>query len=124
MEHKANKTVLAVLDDLMFIVKIKDAATRAGLQSEFVKTEEEALAKARQHPLLIIVDLNARSVEPIALISKLKADMETRAIDVVSYVSHVQAELKQKAQEAGSDSVLARSAFSTNLPLLFKRHAA
>jgi hypothetical protein len=36
----------------------------------------------------------------------------------------VQAELKQQAQEAGCDMVLARSAFSQNLPLIFKRHSS
>jgi hypothetical protein len=35
----------------------------------------------------------------------------------------VQGELKQQAQEAGCDMVLARSAFSQNLPVILKRHA-
>jgi hypothetical protein len=35
----------------------------------------------------------------------------------------VQVELKQQAQEAGCDMVMARSAFSQNLPQIFKRHS-
>jgi hypothetical protein len=35
----------------------------------------------------------------------------------------VQGELKQRAHEAGADMVMARSAFSTNLPQILKRHA-
>ena len=38
-------------------------------------------------------------------------------------MSHVQGELKQQAQEAGCDMVLARSAFSQNLPVILKRHS-
>ena len=40
------------------------------------------------------------------------------------FVSHVQGELKQKAQEAGCDVVMPRSAFSQTLPQLLRRHGA
>lgn len=118
------KKVLAVVDDLLFTVKINDLAKRSGLQAEFLKSEHDVLEKAKEKPSLIIVDLNAQSVEPVSLIGKLKADDATRGISIVSYVSHVQGELKLKAQEAGSDMVLARSAFSTNLPAILKRHGS
>jgi len=36
----------------------------------------------------------------------------------------VQGELKQKAQEAGCDTVLPRSAFSQSLPQILRRYAA
>jgi PleD family two-component response regulator len=118
-----SKMILAVLDDLMFTVKIHDLAKRAGLTVEFLKSEHDVLQKAKEHPpSLIIIDLNTRSVHPVDLISKLKEQEETRSIRLLAYVSHVNAELKQKAQEAGCDTVLARSAFSTNLPAILKRH--
>src|SRR5919204_2824284 len=112
------KKILAVLNDLLFTVKINDLAKRAGLAVEFLKSEHDVLHKAKETPALIIIDLNTHVVDPINLISKLKAGEETRDISVVAYVSHVQGELKQKAQEAGCDIVLARSAFSTNLPII------
>src|SRR3974390_1316000 len=123
MQRQSTKKVLAVLDDLFFTVKIKDAATRAGLEAEFVKTEAEVLERARQQPTVIVVDLNTTTVEPLELISKLKASDELRRISVIGYVSHVQGELKQKAHEIGCDMVLARSAFSQNLPQIFRRHS-
>jgi CheY-like chemotaxis protein len=109
-----------VLDDLLFTVKIADAAKRNGLQTQFVKSEEDALAAASERPMLVIVDLNANSCDPIALILKLK---ELGKIPVIAFVSHVQGELKQRAHDAGADMVMARSAFSTNLPQILKRHA-
>jgi PleD family two-component response regulator len=123
MYKRESKRVLAVLTDLFFTVKLADAAKRSGLAIEFVKDSAEVLAKARQNPALIIFDLNYDAVEPLTLISKLKGDAETKSISLLGYVSHVQGELKQQAQEAGCNMVLARSAFSQNIPQIFKRHS-
>lgn len=119
-----SKKILAVLDDLLFTVKINDLAKRAGLSVEFLKSEHDVLLRAKELPTLIIVDLNAHSVNSVDIIEKLKADDATKAVSILAYVSHVQGELKQKAQDAGADMVLARSAFSTNLPVILKRHAS
>jgi PleD family two-component response regulator len=120
---KEKKKILAVLEDLFFTVKIHDVAKRAGLEVEFLKSEQDVLEKAKQKPLLIVLDLNAHSIHPLRLIAKLKEDPETKPISIISYVSHVHGELKQKAHDAGADMVLARSAFSQNLPVILKRHA-
>ncbi|HLH41748.1 MAG TPA: hypothetical protein VKV74_02090 [Bryobacteraceae bacterium] len=123
MPTTVNKKILAVLDDLFFTVKINESAKRAGLPVEFIKSEEDVLEKAKAHPALIILDLNYAGVDPVRLVQTLKSDPETRGISVLGYVSHVQGELKQKAHEAGFNMVLARSAFSQNLPQILKRHA-
>ena len=124
MYKRESKRVLAVLTDLFFTVKLADAAKRSGLAIEFVKDSAEVLAKARQNPALIILDLNYDAVEPLTLITKLKGDDATKSIGLLGYVSHVQGELKQQAQEAGCNMVLARSAFSQNIPQIFKRHSS
>ena len=118
-----SKKVLAVLEDLFFTVKINEAAKRAGLGITFVKSEHDVLDQAKLQPALIIVDMNFQGVDPLNLIRKLKADENTKRINLVGYLSHIQGELKQQAQEAGCDMVLARSAFSQNLPQLLKRHS-
>lgn len=119
---QGKKKVIGVLEDLLFVAKISDAARRLGLEFEFVKTERDAIEKAKLHPLLIIVDLNCIAAQPLKLISKLKGTAETKNVDVIGYVSHVQGDLKQKAHEIGCDMVLARSAFSQNLQQILKRH--
>ena len=124
MHKLGKKKILAVVDDLLFTVKISDAAKRAGLDAEFVKSEKDVIEKAtHEKPLLIILDLNNNSVQPLELITKLKGDGDLRHISLIGYLSHVQGELKQKAQEAGANIVMARSAFSQNLPQILKRHA-
>jgi len=117
------KRILAVVSDLFFSVKLTEAAKRAGLALEFVKDADEVIDKAQSRPSLIIFDLNYEAVSPLTLIGKLKSSAETRGISLIGYLSHVQAELKIQAQEAGCDMVLARSAFSQNMPLIFKRHS-
>jgi CheY-like chemotaxis protein len=123
MPTTVNKKILAVLDDLFFTVKINESAKRAGLPVEFVKSEQDVLEKVKSHPALIILDLNYAGLDPLKLVQTLKSDPETRGISVLGYVSHVQGELKQRAHEAGFNMVLARSAFSQNLPQILKRHA-
>jgi PleD family two-component response regulator len=124
MHTREKKKILAVVDDLLFTVKINDAAKRLGLDVEFLKSERDVLDKAaHEKPLLIILDLNNNSVEPLDLISKLKAHGDLKKISLIGYLSHVQGELKQKAHEAGANIVMARSAFSQNLQQILKRHA-
>lgn len=117
------KKVVAVLSDLMFTVKIQEAAKRAGLDAVFVKTRQEALEKAKEQPIAMIIDLNNPAAEPLETIEQLKTDKETSNLSLLAYVSHVQADLKQAAQEKGADLVMARSAFSQNLPIILKRYA-
>jgi CheY-like chemotaxis protein len=123
MPTESSRKVLAVLEDLFFTVKIHEAAKSAGLPVTFVKSERDALDQAAGHPAVIVLDLNCTCVDPLQLIRTLKADPDLNRISLIGYVSHVQGELKQQAQDAGCDMVLARSAFSRNLPQIFKRHA-
>jgi PleD family two-component response regulator len=123
MQKQGTKKILAVMSDLFFSVKISDAARRVGMPVEFVKEPAELLAKAKELPTLIIFDLNFDSIDPLKLIGKLKNNAELKHISVIGFLSHVQGELKQKAHETGCDMVLARSAFSQNLPQILKRHS-
>ena len=123
MQKQAPKTVLAVVDDLFFSVKLTEAAKRAGLALEFVKDAGQVLHKALARPSLIVFDLNFHAAQPLDVISKLKASPQTKGISLIGYLSHVQGELKQQAHESGCDMVLARSAFSQNMGQIFKRHS-
>jgi CheY-like chemotaxis protein len=124
MKQGATK-ILALVSDLLFTVKINEAAKRNGMQIDYVKNDEDFLSRLKEKPSpqLVIMDLNIGSASPVELIEKIKQSDETKAISVLGYVSHVQGDLKVKAQEAGADAVLARSAFSQNLAQILKRHS-
>lgn len=117
-------TVLAVLNDLMFTAKIQDAAKRAETGVFFAGSEADALAKARQSPALIILDLNTTALDALQLIKLLKEDPATREIHLVGFISHVQIARRQEAQAAGCDEVIARSVFSEQLPAILTRSKA
>ena len=119
------RKLLAVVDDLFFVVKINDAARRAGMIAEFLKSADAVVEKAlAERPSMVIIDLNCNSIEPVPLIETLRSKPELKNVSVVAFVSHIQGELKMQAQNAGADMVLARSAFSLNLPQILRRHAA
>jgi CheY-like chemotaxis protein len=113
--------ILAVVSDLFFAVKIAEAAKKAAIPLEFVKDGGSLSAKAEDGVCMIVFDLNFDAAEPLRLIRELKAGGATRHIPLVGYLSHVQTDLKREAEAAGCDEVMARSAFSANLPLILKR---
>ena len=117
------KKIVALLSDLMFTVKIQDAAKRAGVEAVFVRSEVEAMAQAREHPAVVILDLNNAAINALDVISRLKTDAATRRVKLLGYVSHVQADLRRAAEEKGCDAVLPRSAFSSRLPEILKGYA-
>ncbi len=123
MHKDHRKKIVAAIGDLFFTVKIRETARHAGIDVEFVKSEKDVLEMAKAHPLLIILDLGFSILQPIKLIGKLKSAEESKQISLIGYLSHVEGELKQKAHDAGCDMVMAKSAFSQNLPQILKRHA-
>lgn len=104
----------------MFQVKISDAAKRAGVAVEFVKTSEEALQRVPGAAALIL-DLNHA---PADLIPRMKTGQDTRAIPLIGYVSHVQTDVIRQARENGCDTVMARSAFVQKLNEMMESFAS
>ena len=125
--ESAATRIFAFVDDLFFLAKIQETARKMNVKVEFVKTEKELQEKIGQNgddkPSLIIFDLNNAGAKPLTTIPKLKSKLK-KATNIIGFVSHVQGALKVKAQEAGCDMVLPRSAFSQNLAQLLRRHGA
>jgi CheY-like chemotaxis protein len=107
------KSVVALLDDLFFTVKIADGAKRAGLSATFVKSEDAALTKLREQDSILVIDLNFSAIDPVGLIERVKSEFPN--LPTIGYVSHVQTDLRSRAEQAGFDLVLPRSVFSTRL---------
>ena len=105
------RIVLAVVTDLMFRVRIEDAAKRVGIVVTFAQNQEQALREAKKQPALVIFDLDSESSAPTDTIVRLRSDPETKNLPLLGYVSHVQTDRIKAAQAAGCDRVIARSAF-------------
>jgi len=127
MNDAAPARIFAFVDDLFFLAKIQETARTINVKVEFVKSDKELHEKMGQNgvdkPSLIIFDLNNANAKPLTTIPKLKSKLK-KGTNIIGFVSHVQGDLKMKAQEAGCDMVVPRSAFSQNLPSLLRRHGA
>jgi CheY-like chemotaxis protein len=125
IDNSMSKPIFAFVDDLFFMAKIQETARKLNVKVDFVKSDKEVLelvASGEEKPSLIIIDLNHHTVKPLTVIPKLKSKFK-KETNIIGFLSHLQGELKMKAQEAGCDMVLPRSAFSQNLPQLLRRHA-
>lgn len=121
MTNQARK-VVAVVSDLMFTVKIQDAAKSAGLNVTFVNSANQAVQQAGDGVALVILDLHNISADPLHIIRRLKGDPRARGVTLLGYFAHVQADLREAAKASGCDVVIPRSAFSQNLPSILRRY--
>jgi CheY-like chemotaxis protein len=118
--------IFAFVEDLFFVAKIQEISRKLNVKVEFVKTDKDITDKTEgteEKPSLIIVDLNSNGIKPLPVITKMRAKYK-KSTSIVGFVSHVQGDLKVKAQEAGCDVVMPRSAFSQNLASILRRHGA
>jgi CheY-like chemotaxis protein len=125
-ENKIPETavrILAAVNDLFFIGKINAAAQRVGVAIEFVRSEAELLQKTDSSPAMLLLDLNDARLDPISLVSRLKADPLRKDVRVIGFLSHVQTDLKRAADQAGCDLVLPRSVFSQQLDDLLRQRS-
>ena len=112
-----NSHVLAAVDDMFFASKIRGCAEQLDIEVRFARSAEAMLESARRwKPSLVIVDLHWQRGDPFALAKVLKADEQLRDVPVLGFFSHVQTELQRRAEEAGYDRVMPRSAFTKQLP--------
>jgi len=109
--------VLALVDDLMFASKIKTTAAQIGVTVAFARSSDAALTAMRANtPALVIFDLNSPRTDPLGTIAAMKNDAALASIPTIGYASHVQVDVINAARAAGVDEVLARSAFTMQLP--------
>ena len=111
------RRVLAAVEDLLFRSKISETASTLGIEAAFPRNPKKLLEALRESPPdLLVLDLNSARFEPLALLRNVKSEEATRDVPTVGFLSHVQKDLAVAAREAGCDRVVARSAFTRDLP--------
>jgi CheY-like chemotaxis protein len=117
-----HEVILAIVDDLLFMSKIRTTAGQLGVRVTFVRSPDAALSQMRADaPAVVILDLNNPRTDPLGTVAQMKADPALAGIPTVGFVSHVQTDLIDAARRAGVDQVLARSAFTQLLPDILQR---
>ena len=108
--------IVCVLDDLLFSIRIRNAAKALQADVYFERSGETLLDTIREkRPSLVIFDLNSSRLAPMEAIAAMKADPELKRLMTLGYVSHVDSEAIAAARRAGIDQVLARSTFTERL---------
>ena len=112
-----SRRVLAAVEDLLFRSKISETASSVGIEAAFPRSPKRLLEALRESPPdLLVLDLNSARFEPLALLQTIRSDEATEDVSTVGFLSHVQKDLAVAAREAGCDRVVARSAFTKDLP--------
>jgi len=107
------RRVLAAMEDLLFKSKVSETASQLGVEAKFPRSPEKLLAVLRESPPdLLILDLNSSRFEPLGLLREIDGEN----VPTVGFLSHVQKDLAVAAREAGCDKIMARSAFTRDLP--------
>ena len=108
--------VVAIIDDMFFASKIKEAAKSTGVKVDFIKNVDGFIEDLKADPpTLIIFDLNSKKLKPLELIQELKSCQELKNILTLGYLPHVEEELKKEAISSGFDIVMPRSRFVREL---------
>ena len=111
------RRVLAAVEDLLFKSKISETASTLGIEASFARNPKRLLEALRESPPdLLVLDLNSARFEPLALLRSVRSDEATSDVPTIGFLSHVQKDLAVAAREAGCDRIVARSAFTRDLP--------
>jgi PleD family two-component response regulator len=117
MEADVTRRVLGAVEDLLFKSKISETASQLGIEAAFPRSPKRLMEALRESPPdLLVLDLNSARFEPLVLLQGVKSDQTTHDVFTVGFLSHVQKDLAVAAREAGCDRVVARSAFTRDLP--------
>jgi CheY-like chemotaxis protein len=103
------RTGLILVDDLMFASQIQGLARPTGINLQWVRNSEKALAQARAAPpACIILDVNLLGAEVDEFVTAIRALGEP-APALIGFGSHVDAASLHHAREAGCKLVMPRS---------------
>ena len=104
------RTVIAVVDDMFFISKIRETGKALGLIVSFPRNLDALRATiAEDVPELILVDLHHQKLDAVQLASELKANETVKDTPLLGFFAHIQTDLQRQAVQAGYDAVLPRS---------------
>jgi CheY-like chemotaxis protein len=116
--------VIALVDDLMFLSRIREAARGTGAEVRSARGPREVVEAARDGARLVLVDADSSRLPWAEAVRALRADPSVAAVPVIAFLSHVNAGRAEAARTAGASRVLARGAFVQELPRLLAAAAA
>jgi CheY-like chemotaxis protein len=111
--------LIAFMDDLMFLSRIREAAAACGMDVRAVREPAGLIEACRaKRPALVFVDLDSQRLPVLDGVRALRANPELSSIPVVGFLGHTQIEQAKAAEAAGCTRVLTRGAFVNEMRTL------
>ena len=109
MSYKTAGKILVVDDERVNVEVFRGLMTRLGYQVLTASNGESALESvARDHPDLVLLDINMPGIDGLEVCRRLKRDPKTRLIPVVLITALAASEDRVRGIEAGADDFLAK----------------
>ncbi len=118
-DQNGGRTIVVLIRDLFFSVKVKNELSNAGYEPLLVKREPELLSTVEStHPALVLLDLNAKpdwkTLEPM---------LESKTgPPVLAFGPHKDVNARREAQAAGVDRVVTNQQLHRNLQEYVQRY--
>src|SRR5690348_15770115 len=104
--------LIAFMDDLMFLSRIKEAALACGMDVRAVSEPLGLIEACRaKRPALVFVDLDSQRLPVPDGVRARRAQADLASIPFVGFLAHTQVEQAKAAEAAGCTRVLTRGAF-------------
>jgi CheY-like chemotaxis protein len=117
------RPILALVNDLFFILKIEDSAKSIGVPTQFAGSIDEFFEKFRQHPPgLIIIDLMLGEQDSATLFDPLTDAAKQTPVPILGYTTH--ADWKRTSSlHSQCTKVVTKEVLSRSLPDLMQQMA-
>jgi len=117
-------TVIACMDDLMFLSKIVEASKALDVPLRSLKSVEKIIAACGEAPgTLVFLDLDDRRLDAIVIARAIRAATPPVDVLVYAFVSHVNEDRIELAGKDLFDKVFSRGQFVRSLPELLAPEA-
>lgn len=111
--------VLALVDDLMFLSRIREAARGAGVEVVPARDVQSVLEAVRDGSRLLLLDLDSDRLPWAEALAAVRNEPATEPpLRAIGFFGHVHPERARQALSAGCTQALPRSAFVRELPTL------
>ena len=109
-----NKTVLAVVNDIFFYTKIRDALLPGGYKLERARSEAEVAEKASTlRPAAMIMNMNDENLDAVRALTQVKGTEGLQTIPILAFANHEEVDTFRRAKELGVTKIVSRNEFSS-----------
>ncbi len=110
---------VAILDDLFFTAKIREAARLLGVELTVVR--DPSVLHQGPPPLVLLLDLDSKRVDPFSALDVVRHRPDGgKDCPAIAFATSVGKDLTARAQAAGVNQLLERGEFTEKLPEILR----